>query len=470
MNQGQEAFFEEEESGEVLRKFERMLREHERYFFDVHEFEDIIDHYLDKSNFKNAMEAVKLASHQHPGSTAILLKKAQVYFQKGQASRCMQVLNELEKLEPGNHEIYILKGNALILMNRLEEAISQFDYALALPGADHGDLLYQIYLSLDHFGHNLLSVKYLRQAWEREPDNTALLYDLASACERIDQLEESASFYEQYLDAEPFSESGWYNLGMVYNRLEKFDKAVEAYDYAIAINDRYAAAYFNKGNSLANSGDYFAAIEVYREYMNLEDDNESAYCYLAECFEKTAQYDEALKHYRKALKIDPYYPDAWCGIGVVYMLQDKLYESLFYLKKAIKLEDSNSEFWFYLAEVNEKLEFFEDAREAYRKTTELDPYDTDAWLNLAERIFREGETELATQTLQEAYEYNYDDAHIIFRLAGLYLSQHKLDPGLSLFEIGLSRDYHAFPEVFHYCPDASEMDEVKQLMLKYKPD
>lgn len=464
-----ESFFNDEELRGVLERFETMLEKKEKYFFDVHEFEDIIDHYLDNSNYRNALEAVKIASLQHPRSTTILLKKAQVYLQKGQASLCMRVLGELENLEAGNHEIYLMKGTALVMMNRAEEAIAQFDRAVSLSGEERGELLHQVYHTLDHLGQYNMALRFLKVAYKEDNNNKNLVYDLAYGYEKTDNLKESAHYYEKYIELDPFSESAWYNLGLVYNRLEQFDKALEAYDFAIAINESYASAYFNKANTLANSGQFLEAIPVYIEYIEMEDDNESAFCYLAECYEKTGRFDDALKNYRRALKLDAHYPDAWCGIGIVYMLQEKLFESLYYLKKAARLDDSNPESWFYLAEVNEKLGFFEDALEPYRKTTLLDPSDVDAWLGLAEMLMKTNNLHEAHQALQEGYEYNPGDAQLKCRLAGLLLNMGDFERALYFAEAGISEDFDAHIEIMHYFPLARDLREVKQLLDKYRP-
>ena len=72
-------FSDSENTNYYIERFEEMLKRNEQYFFDVEEFEDIIDFYLNKNNPGKALEAIKLASLQHPASTEILIKKAQVF-------------------------------------------------------------------------------------------------------------------------------------------------------------------------------------------------------------------------------------------------------------------------------------------------------------------------------------------------------------------------------------------------------
>ncbi|MCK7530130.1 MAG: hypothetical protein MZV63_03270 [Marinilabiliales bacterium] len=96
----------------AVQKFERMKKNNENYFFDVIEFETIIDYYIESNNSIKAFEAATLASEQHPNSVSIQLRKARVLLDKGRAVEALRILKKLENIEPGNHEIYIAKGTA----------------------------------------------------------------------------------------------------------------------------------------------------------------------------------------------------------------------------------------------------------------------------------------------------------------------------------------------------------------------
>ncbi|MZP53867.1 MAG: hypothetical protein GT600_00330, partial [Bacteroidales bacterium] len=102
----------EEEIKQAVQKYERMRRNNEKYFFDVIEFESIIDYYIDNNNSVKAFEAATLASQQHPNSVSIQLRKARVLLDKGRAVETLKMLRKLENIEPGNHEVYIVKGTA----------------------------------------------------------------------------------------------------------------------------------------------------------------------------------------------------------------------------------------------------------------------------------------------------------------------------------------------------------------------
>ena len=100
----------EEEIKQTVQKFERMKKNNERCFFDVIEFETIIDYYIESNNSAKAFEAAALASEQHPHSVSIQLRKAKVLLDKGRAVEALRLLKKLESIEPGNHELLLQKG------------------------------------------------------------------------------------------------------------------------------------------------------------------------------------------------------------------------------------------------------------------------------------------------------------------------------------------------------------------------
>ena len=90
----------EEEIKQAVLKFEKMRKNNESYFFDVIEFESIIDYYIESNNSLKAYEAAVLAVKQHPNSVSIQLRKARVLLDKGRAVETLKILKKLENIEP----------------------------------------------------------------------------------------------------------------------------------------------------------------------------------------------------------------------------------------------------------------------------------------------------------------------------------------------------------------------------------
>ncbi len=469
MDKEKDYFQEDGELQDILGRFENMLNQLEAYFFDVHEFERIIDHYLDTNHFTKAIDAVQFGINQHPGSTTLLIKEAQVYAEKGESAKALKRVNTLEHIEESNIEIFMLKGMILNQLGKVKEAKVAFEKALDLSYENHEEILYDIALSFEYINQYKIAVGYLEKAYKRNPEKLNILYDLAYCYDRLHEFDRSIKYYEIYLDHEPFSENVWYNLGLLYFKKENFNKAVECYDFAIAINDQYSSAIFNKANAQANLGEYEAAVKTYQECILIEPENVLAHCYIGESLEKLENYQEAIQWYEKSTVIDPSYSEGWYGIAVCYLFLNSYNDALYFVNQAISKDEENPDFWFTLGNVHTHLGSQTDAIKAYSQTTELDPYDDEAWLNLAHLNFTLGETEKAITVLKDSYSYTFDIPIINYHLAGYHYIIDKSDQALKFFEKGLKLDYADFRSVGKISPELLEDPDYNELMEKYIP-
>ena len=55
----------------TVKRFEDMLGSNKPLYFDVEEFEDIIEFYIDNNNLNHANKAIEIALEQHPISDSI---------------------------------------------------------------------------------------------------------------------------------------------------------------------------------------------------------------------------------------------------------------------------------------------------------------------------------------------------------------------------------------------------------------
>lgn len=71
MREENEFIFGEEETLDIVQRYEDMLKHNQSFFFDVIEFENIIDYYLTIDKTSHALEAANIAHRIHPYSTEI---------------------------------------------------------------------------------------------------------------------------------------------------------------------------------------------------------------------------------------------------------------------------------------------------------------------------------------------------------------------------------------------------------------
>ena len=236
MGEERDWLYDGEDVMESIRRYEHMMEENARYFFDVHEFEEIINYYIDINDVSKAVGAAEYANGMHPTSTAIQLKIAQLLVDSGKATEAVDILEKLEKIEESNYEVYVLKGTAYNVLGNVTKAKKYFDRALMLTPENKDEILCNIGISFEERGHYKTAITYFLESYAIDSENVAVLYDLAFCYDKINEHAKSMHYYESYLEEDPFSDNAWFNLGTVYNNVQLFDKAIEAYDRAISLD------------------------------------------------------------------------------------------------------------------------------------------------------------------------------------------------------------------------------------------
>ncbi len=468
MNENYDSFYEEEGLFESINRFEDMVKRNDSCYFDVFEFENIIDYYLEQHNYSCAISAIERGLKQHPNSVSIKLRLAQIYIQNGKPSKGLHSLREIEPIENSNYELYLLKGTALNVLGRKDEAYQAFERAITLSTECKDDVIFSIACSYLNTRRYNLAIKYLDLAHEINPHNLSVIHELALVYEKTDLLDRSIEYYKKYLDIDPYAEHIWFNLGMVYSNLEKYEMAIEAYDYAIAISPDYVSAYFSKANTLVNIEEFYQAIEAYEQILILEPNNTQAYSYIGECYDKVGLHRRAIYYYRRALSIDKTFGDAWYGLGMAHFNLNDFNASIEFFIQANKTDPENPDYWYMMGESYRKLSQFEKSAESYNRAVELDPNDYEAWLSHADIFFNKNNISKAISLLNKAYEYNKDISTINYNLAAYYLYNNQPHLASVYFEKGLLINYYEYGELFNRFPLVSNNEIFSQLVKKYR--
>ena len=74
---------ENNDTAELLRRYERSLRESRSVYFDAEEIESIADHYIMKENLPACRRVVALGERLHPSITLIVFLKVKLLYAEG---------------------------------------------------------------------------------------------------------------------------------------------------------------------------------------------------------------------------------------------------------------------------------------------------------------------------------------------------------------------------------------------------
>lgn len=430
-----------------LKRFEKMMEDGDSSYFDPDSLEDIIDHYIVKNKIKKATFAVDFALNLYPGAIFFELRKAQLFSTSGKLKESLLILQNLEKLEPDNAEVFLTIASIFSQLRDHSKAIKYFEKALDIErmngdfDQESHDIMLDLALEYENNNDFLGAIKILEQVLEVAPDNESAIYEIAFCYERIGDFDKCISYYEQYIDNHPYSFTAWYNLGNIYFLKKNIDKALWAYDYSIIINENFSSAYFNMGNTLMQVDRFDDAISAYKKCLDIDKEDDLALCYLGEALERKGDLENALKHYKLAVKHNPDLADAYVGIGIVKDLMGKTSLSISYFQKAIQIQPQNDNFHHVLGEALFKLDRYAEAELELEKALQLNSKSSDTVELLAKIKYSFNVNESIDFLTQYELKESLSTSTAMYKVKLLWEDGKQTD-ALTLFKNELTKNYN----------------------------
>jgi tetratricopeptide (TPR) repeat protein len=108
-------------------------------------FERIIDYYDDLDDLAGAIDAADTGIGQHPYSSTLLIKKADLLISAKRYDEAHELLDRAEILDSNDIDIYILRTDAYLAQDLQERAVSLLEEAIhRFDGEDRIDLLFDL--------------------------------------------------------------------------------------------------------------------------------------------------------------------------------------------------------------------------------------------------------------------------------------------------------------------------------------
>lgn len=467
MNKEGRNYFSEENISEALSRFKRSLVSGRKSYFDVSEFEGIVEYLLDEGDINASEIAARQGIQIHPGAVPLQLKYAQVLLSKGKYKNALKYLNLAEQVELTNPDVHLMKGSAWLVMGEEDAAEKSFREALKYAGTEKDDILYHIGASYVQSGEIKTAIGYFERSLKLNPENEMALYDLGFFSDQEGEYQKSIEYYNRYLDVDPFNFSIWFNLGISYNKAGNSEKAIEAYEFALALNEDFDQSLFNIGNAYANAGKFREAIKRYTEYLESDPENDDAWCYIGECYLNLEDYVQAEYYYQRAIKLNQDNDTAWFGVGLIMWLEKKWKESTVFIRKALDIDNSNPEYLITLAKVYKDYNRPEEAEAALIKAAELEAENTEIWLTWVEVFLKFGELENALRALNSGIEKN-DDSLLKYRMVALLLENKQEKEAFEMLQTAMRQEFVQINYLFEIYPKALKNKRLRKMVDNFR--
>jgi len=452
---------------EAVNRFKRSLISGNATYFDVSEFEGIVEQLLDEGDIQGSEIAAEQGIKIHPNAVPLQLKYAQILINKGLYEKSLKFLQTAEKVDSENPDVHLLKGSAQMVMGKESEALMSFRKAVKYAGSEVDDILYQIGSTYVQIGNIPKAIYYFERTVQANPFNDLALYDLGFFYDQENKLKKSIKYYNLYLDIDPFNQYVWFNLGTVYNKIENHDKAIDAYEFAHALNSEFHMALFNIGNALANAEKYNEAIDKYKEFLEIEPDNDEAFCYIGECYLNIENYTESQFYYNRAIEINKKNDTAWFGIGLILWINQNFEASIKFIKKAIKLDEQNSEYWLTLGKIYKDFNNKANAVSALKKAARIEPENAEIWFTWTDTYLKFNEPDNAIRILRKGIENN-SNAILKYRLVALMLEQKKQKEAYELLSFALMQDFEQVEFLFELNPKLHKNKRINKIVDDFR--
>ncbi|HAI76771.1 MAG TPA: hypothetical protein DCM08_11035, partial [Microscillaceae bacterium] len=379
------------ELSEVLERFETMLKQNENLFFDIDEFEMIIDHYKQTELPEKVLQVCQIALAQYPFSFEVKLEQSYALAALEQYDEALNLLHQLENLQPNDADLLFLKANICYLIGNYTQSLEILQYILEFA-EDRAEVLFRIGFVYQHLEDYQQALRYYFKALEANAKHEGTMDELLICLELSEYYDAGIDFFKKQIDSDPYNQQAWFHLGLIYAQKEDFGAAVQAFDYAITIDEQFDRAMLEMGHAYMNLDAYAEAQKKYKQYLQISGlDDPHVLCCLAATYEKQDDFTRAIQYYRKALQQSQDHADAWFGLGTCMIAQEKWFESVHFLKKAVRLNELQENYWLALANAEYHLGNLVNAEEAFEKANLLDPSNPDIWRGWALLYYEQGD-------------------------------------------------------------------------------
>jgi len=265
-------------------------------------------------------EALKIK----PGDKASADLRNQALFESNKDNSNVEELEESLHNHPQKAVEWFFKGSEKLNVNKLEEALNNFNKALEIDStfveAFYGKST--VYYQQQNFKE---AIKNFDEIIKLKPGIAALMLDLwinKGVChKKLGEYDEAIKCYEEALKINPKIGDTWTNLGNVLIELERYQEALDVFEKAIQLgSDQFAHSYLaknNKGSALLYLGKCNEALEIFNEVLEINPAFVPSLYGKGKALKDLNSPLEAIENFNKAIELDPNYAMAWYNKAIV---------------------------------------------------------------------------------------------------------------------------------------------------------
>jgi tetratricopeptide (TPR) repeat protein len=183
---------------------------------------------------------------------------------QGRFEQALQVFDKAVQLKPDTAQLWKLRGNVLVKLDRRDQAVLSFQHALKLDPRDR-DAAYNSGSMLFELGRFDEAVSCFNLCDQLQPNHAPTLQKRALALSDLERFEEALVDIKRARALSPVEADICNNMGTILQRLGRHSEALPCFDQALEFRPDYPAAFTNRAFSLTHLHRFAEAFAAYDE-------------------------------------------------------------------------------------------------------------------------------------------------------------------------------------------------------------
>ena len=458
-----------DELKELLQLFDNLKNGKSNSFIEEDSFERIIDHFDEKEQLTQALEAAEYGIGQYPYSSILLLKKADLLIALRRYKEALAILDQAELLDSKDTNLYILKTDAYLALDQQEKAAAVLEAAIDdFEGEEKIDLLFELADVYDDYENFEKVFDCLKMILEQEPNNEEALYKICFWTDFTGRNEEGIRLHQKIIEDFPFNELAWFNLAAAYQGLKLYVKAIDAYQYAVAIDEKFDYALRNMGDAYIRLRRYKDAVEVLEKVLELARPEDVIYEAIGHCYDKMGNYAQARFNYRKASHLNHDDSQLIYKIACTYMNEAIWDSAIKNLEIAMRIHRMQPEYNLAMGQCYMELDKLEDAITYFGNVVRVRPKNLNGWLELLKCLYKAEMLEEALEYAGFAFEQTDGKPIFLFYKSAVLYAMGKHKEALLQLEAGMSRNPKLVKKFVEINPSLLQIQQVVDVIARFK--
>ena len=462
-------YYDKESINELVQLFEKLRSGTSSVFLEEEAFEKIIDYYDDQENSLRAMEAADIGIEYFPFSSSLLFKKADLLLASRKYNEALSILEKAELLDANDLNLYILKTDAYLALDKQEKAVSLLEEAIThFEGEEKIELLFELADVYDDYEEFDKVFDCLMLILKEEPTNEEALYKICFWTDFTGRNEESIRLHLSIIDEHPYNELAWFNLGAAYQGLKLYEKAIDAYQYSLVIDEKFDYAYRNIGDAYIRLKKYKEAIEALEKVLELSKPEEVIYEAIGHCYDRMRNYAQARFHYRKASHLNPDDSKLFYKIACTYYNEGQWTSAIKQLESALKIHRHQFEYNLLMGEAKFQLTHIKEAIQYFSNAVRIKPKNIAGWEALIRCLYQSEFYTEARQQVVAAMDITSGKPVFLFYLSAILLSLGKTKDALLYLETAMRASPKTLKKFIDLNPSVLQTEFVVDVIALYK--